>query len=122
MVRLSILTIFINALALGVVLEEPRRINLETTLNSDDFSALVDENLRIGESPGLFFLHILKNKLNKIQQLEKIWTTNAPLPNCICVPYYQCDKNNNIILDGFSIIQIRLVTVTFIYFLQLLTL
>ncbi|XP_033221051.1 uncharacterized protein LOC117175452 [Belonocnema kinseyi] len=128
-----LLTIFIYV-ALGVVLEDssifkedssifkeesnifkedPSILNFDalngndsTSLDRPDSTYQIDE--RFAGSSGLFFLHLLKHKLNKLQYLEKIATTPGTLPNCICVPYYQCDRNNNIILDGFGNIDIRL--------------
>ncbi|XP_032686399.1 serine protease persephone-like [Odontomachus brunneus] len=68
-------------------------------------------------SPSLFFLHLLKHKL-QIQKLEKITTTTTTttvatptMTNssriCICVPFYQCDANQTIITDGTGVIDVR---------------
>lgn len=54
-----------------------------------------------------FIFHILKHKL-KVHQIPKIpTTTSATTPDCICVPYYQCDINNTIISDGIGLIDVR---------------
>lgn len=66
----------------------------------------------------MFFLHLLKYKLPKLQyqKLDKIATTTttttttipAPTPrSCICVPFYLCDSNQTIINDGAGIIDFR---------------
>ncbi|KAF7379672.1 hypothetical protein HZH68_016620 [Vespula germanica] len=49
------------------------------------------------------FFHLHKFKLEK---LEKI-TSTPPTTDCICVPYYLCDPNTTVIIDGTGNIDIR---------------
>ena len=81
--------------------------------------AVVDENERTGATLGdqqlgdvvpagrtFLLLHLLKQKLLKLQALDKI-TTPMPFSNCICVPFYLCDANRTIITDGTGVIDLR---------------
>ncbi|KAG5340020.1 KLKB1 protein, partial [Acromyrmex charruanus] len=62
------------------------------------------------ESSSVFFLHLLKCKL-RCQKLDRIFpTTPASVRNCICVPFYLCDRNQTIITDGAGIIDPRFAT------------
>lgn len=55
----------------------------------------------------LFLLHLLKQKLHKLHQLDRIPTTSPPFLGCLCVPFYLCDNNNTIINDGSGVIDLR---------------
>ena len=62
------------------------------------------------ESSSVFFLHLLKCK-PRYQKLDRIFpTTPASVRNCICVPFYLCDRNQTIITDGTGIIDPRWVS------------
>lgn len=66
--------------------------------------------MSLTDSLPIFFLHLLKYKV-QYQKLDKIISTTAtPTPpprNCICVPFYLCDSNQTIITDGTGIIDFR---------------
>ncbi|EGI69196.1 Transmembrane protease, serine 6 [Acromyrmex echinatior] len=62
------------------------------------------------ESSSVFFLHLLKCK-PRYQKLDRIFsTTPASVRDCICVPFYLCDRNRTIITDGTGIIDPRFAT------------
>ncbi|XP_018052579.1 PREDICTED: enteropeptidase-like [Atta colombica] len=55
----------------------------------------------------VFFLHLLKCK-PRYQKLDRIFPTSpASVRDCICVPFYLCDRNRTIITDGTGIIDPR---------------
>jgi len=59
------------------------------------------------DSSSIFLLHLLKYKA-QYQKLDRINpTTAAPVRSCICVPFYLCDSNQTIIIDGSGVIDIR---------------
>lgn len=99
MLRLVSLTIFID-ITLSVVLEDTQNFEINSTSFNASLYPPVEGDLRFGGSSSLFFLHLLKHKLHKLNQLQRIQTTTASNPGCLCVPYYLCDINNNIILTG----------------------
>ncbi|KYN23317.1 Brain-specific serine protease 4 [Trachymyrmex cornetzi] len=62
------------------------------------------------ESSSVFFLHLLKCK-PRYQKLDRIFpTTPVSVRDCICVPFYLCDRNLTIITDGTGIIDPRFTT------------
>lgn len=75
-----------------------------------------DNSMSFVKSSPLFFLHLLKKKI-QIQKVEKIPTTTpatttttaATTTNriCICVPFYQCNANQTIITGGTGVIDVR---------------
>ena len=64
------------------------------------------KNVPFTES-SVFFLHLLKCK-PRYQKLDRIFPTSpSSVGDCICVPFYLCDRNRTIITDGTGIIDPR---------------
>lgn len=56
----------------------------------------------------LLLLQLLKQKLHKLHELDRVVpTTQTPFSGCICVPFYLCTVNNTIIADGAGVIDFR---------------
>ncbi|XP_025161569.1 uncharacterized protein LOC105191948 [Harpegnathos saltator] len=73
--------------------------------------------MSFARSSPLFFLHLLKHKL-QFQKLERITSTTTTTTTatsnttsddraCICVPFYLCNANQTIITDGMGVIDVR---------------
>ncbi|XP_018400211.1 PREDICTED: uncharacterized protein LOC108777750 [Cyphomyrmex costatus] len=66
-----------------------------------------NQDVPFTDSSSVFFLHLLKCK-TRYQKLDKIFSTTAtPVRDCICVPFYLCDRNQTIITDGSGIFDER---------------
>lgn len=79
-------------------------------MSADQIATELESNSTGEEVPvgrTLLLLHLLKQKLHKLHQLDKIPTTSPPFLGCLCVPFYLCDINNTIISDGSGVIDFR---------------
>lgn len=121
--RLSVLVNIAVVMTLGVAFSvganrtSSDQIERPIVMRQENRASLRDQDaMSLVRSPSLFFLHLLKHKL-QIQKLEKITTTTTPTAAtptptnssriCICVPFYLCNANQTIITDGTGVIDVR---------------